>query len=1698
MYGEASNVPIDDMWSLSPTGSDALDPYCRVDFKSTDLNILTEGLQRLDGNIRELRTELLHHADLVHAVVADVENVFSSELSESLNGLFHCVAKVEDKIDLVVRQVDLERNDRSVQQRIIQSLRATLTEADRQLEHAALLESQLHVTQDSHCLTEQRLTHTDMNELAEPSRVDLVAEGNMVSATGLFLGNLPKISYDDSSGFSDNFPPSHPKVPKQEQLVGCLSPSSSICQKMASDFESGDNTRGSPGVLHRSHARCERASHSLDRFSGTGEQHSMTNLMQFRSRSVDSFSDSCERPRYDTKLYAVFQTWLVQRIQLEMRKRHQLETLLSEAQRELERLRATEVKSLEPFRKMNKTEEPIVLSNNAGVENKVNSVQEYLFESATCVQLPVVEGLNTCSSHVSTTKSVDCEASENPEMLPQTRACTRPLSSRDNHLGRFENGQRGAPLPVQCVTALHGDHPFRRYFSEPDLVVSCRSTYFDTHFPSLSPASHPPKSKQQSQVSSFASARRCKSHSASDNTQSNAHVDPESFMYKLVSFLRQSSDLLLRLTWSGTTTFYDHPSDQFNLHSHVRKYGEHLEHFRSYVLRTQMIQNTSLCKHSESFIFPLSLCQLLHLSNESESTSYSKKDRGIIVPKRHHTHTSIEQMISSLDLQTNLDFASCIWKEFDEILLPSDNRLSSDNLIESLVKRLNYMDHKLREQMEQCNELEALLAERDGRIAAQASELLETEAHLAASTETVASLHKQILSSNRNWTQTLQRIQSQVDSDPSRPDIGQLPALPVVLDLVRNLDTAYAELQKSENCRILAEQRATSALTTARRLRCQLRDSLTQPLEPGTFAADLTKHSLTDHSSQTEDFPRTKLPVSPTEKISREVGVQSSTADDNDNINHLQGKEFAMHNEILRFGFSRPKTALEHPHASSSADQVSELREALKNAVAQVDRLQKYRVTQKARYEQLQQRFLQINSELDATVDVFRHHQTSNEVERRRTAVELSQLRTQLAKANSLLDHYRTLQVKSAIQFQSPSTDRGLLFQRADEGQTTSRSSAGGKDRPDLLPSCSVDDLALQLSMTRAELSQLKSDIAEQKAAADRETTNLRGQLAEASADARSLRLQISRLQVGGSDSRVGPSVVGGDSEPLSCSTCQRLQRLLDLLQAKSRSDPVTTLATLPSVTVQQSPNEFNSTSAEQCRCDRACQTDISVEQVMPTELVQSNRSETLSEERLVRWQKELSEFEKTLRDKDIELQKENGRLSFEADRLKRKQEAIVHRESKLQEDVQLHESQVESQRVELQNNALQLSRERTVLTHERQAVESERARFSSLEKELMQKRREAELLIELVTKAHIAEVQDDTKLSSEEISNAPVLMYHQSPSPSDLKCSVGKSHVSSQDDGKSEHTPAVDKFERSITFLFDWLEKSLLRMDMKLLFEQSDQFSNDQKVIVTRMMHFLMSDMRKLRAQLAMGCEPLPARSTVTDCAQSSTIIHAIEHYPVDNTGMNTEQLLRRLHAAEKEAQEATEQLKSSNTEFLTLRERLSHAMVERAHLKATVDGLDEEVSRLQSSLYERTQQLSACQVELARYTGRVSIPMPTEWPTTTKETLVPVGNLNPSPGLQFAIPEATVIALGPVSNKFPNLSNVLRKCRFWSYQHLDRIYNLSVSHITGVPLILQRLSTITRCRLRLQSQPRPRLIFGFIIYLLFMHFLLLRYWLL
>lgn len=60
-----------------------------------------------------------------------------------------------------------------------------------------------------------------------------------------------------------------------------------------------------------------------------------------------------------------------------------------------------------------------------------------------------------------------------------------------------------------------------------------------------------------------------------------------------------------------------------------------------------------------------------------------------------------------------------------------------------------------------------------------------------------------------------------------------------------------------------------------------------------------------------------------------------------------------------------------------------------------------------------------------------------------------------------------------------------------------------------------------------------------------------------------------------------------------------------------------------------------------------------------------------------------------------------------------------------------------------------------------------------------------------------------------------------------------------------------------------------------------------------------------------------------------------------------DTARLRRQLQAAEEEARSSLEQLRASNAEFLLLRERVSHGQVERAYLKETVEGLDEQVIR-------------------------------------------------------------------------------------------------------------------------------------------------------
>lgn len=83
----------------------------------------------------------------------------------------------------------------------------------------------------------------------------------------------------------------------------------------------------------------------------------------------------------------------------------------------------------------------------------------------------------------------------------------------------------------------------------------------------------------------------------------------------------------------------------------------------------------------------------------------------------------------------------------------------------------------------------------------------------------------------------------------------------------------------------------------------------------------------------------------------------------------------------------------------------------------------------------------------------------------------------------------------------------------------------------------------------------------------------------------------------------------------------------------------------------------------------------------------------------------------------------------------------------------------------------------------------------------------------------------------------------------------------------------------------------------------------------------------------------------------------------------VDVSRLLERLRVLEAEVESSADQLKASNDEFLQLRERLTNATVEKAHLKATLDGLDDQVNQLEVALFERTEELRKCQAELSQY---------------------------------------------------------------------------------------------------------------------------------
>uniref|UniRef100_A0A0X3PX59 Uncharacterized protein n=1 Tax=Schistocephalus solidus TaxID=70667 RepID=A0A0X3PX59_SCHSO len=96
----------------------------------------------------------------------------------------------------------------------------------------------------------------------------------------------------------------------------------------------------------------------------------------------------------------------------------------------------------------------------------------------------------------------------------------------------------------------------------------------------------------------------------------------------------------------------------------------------------------------------------------------------------------------------------------------------------------------------------------------------------------------------------------------------------------------------------------------------------------------------------------------------------------------------------------------------------------------------------------------------------------------------------------------------------------------------------------------------------------------------------------------------------------------------------------------------------------------------------------------------------------------------------------------------------------------------------------------------------------------------------------------------------------------------------------------------------------------------------------------------------------------------------------PTSDSGeVDVGRLQERLRALEAEVESSADQLKASNIEFLELRERLTNATVERAHLKATVDGLDDQVTQLEAALYERSLELRQCRSRLSEVNAAYSL---------------------------------------------------------------------------------------------------------------------------
>ncbi|TGZ68522.1 hypothetical protein CRM22_004229 [Opisthorchis felineus] len=870
--------------------------------------------------------------------------------------------------------------------------------------------------------------------------------------------------------------------------------------------------------------------------------------------------------------------------------------------------------------------------------------------------------------------------------------------------------------------------------------------------------------------------------------------------------------------------------------------------------------------------------------------------------------------------------------------------------VKHLLVQLEATQQKLDAQIEQSNELEALLADRESRVVTQGHELNEAESQLSASAHLINQLHER-LSANHHY---LNQLLQQFNLTSSSNNVEQLPAVPAVLELASNLDAVYAELQDSERLRLIAERQASSATTTARQLRTRLRHIVNE-LESDSLDSVHAAVSPSVCVASTQTLPNLGIARAVQTVPSNGADFIKLKAQTDTNTN-------ASLETTLTYAFSRPSEVMATLATKEQAtpEQVIQLKEALRNAIIQVERLNKYRLAQKSKVEQMQQRFIQLNSELDATVDALRYHQTSSEDERRRTASELSGLRMQLAKANALLTHQRA---RNAKMMSSPfsMTDSMQASRASSMSPVTNRTFVPGKE-----VISSSEDIELQLTMAQSELSQLRADMTRQKTDSDREATKLRGQLAEAATDIRTLRLQLTRIQTAAS---VAQRNAGNDQAAvveIACSNCQRLQRLLDIIQRKTNEN------TAISSSVEQSPHNASAKLTGK-----------------------STESNALIPVGSLDYGQHPNEGQ---RQRDVlETQEENVQSNFESIsfELHNTRHQLIQTEKEIEEMCARHHEE-----------AIHLQEEKLRIVQEREFLQEERRRLLEHEEDVFRKEKEMEALILIASRnKHVFKDSLQAQLIEAGTHSHPASQHFpDSPEPENTNnslvgdpcnvCSIVTHSKAAQTD-MYERLSDSNNITESGSFQligesFGELEfsatsgaqnlinerlrsryNSLQDMAEELLVLRSRLYDEQQALerakLEFRKMREAQSTIQERTANLTAS-----ALETFTHTDKSAPAQSDIPEIPYDV-------LMHRLQAAEREAEDAVAQLRASNSEFLTLRERVSYASVERAHLKSTIEGLDEQVSRLESCLYERTQQLNQCRDELNKATGRYIIPFNT-----------------------------------------------------------------------------------------------------------------------